>query len=190
VTDYVTVVSGVPRSGTSMMMRMLQAGGMELVTDGRRTADEHNPYGYFEDERVLRLARDASWVAEARGKAIKVIYRLLEHLPPGLEYRVLYMQRDYLEVFDSQQSMLLARGEPAAEQEKQSIISALGRDEGRLLRWVSEQPNFSVLGVTYARAAESAAEIARFLERDLDLAAMAAAFDPCLRRNFRRSSPT
>src|SRR5579871_4712916 len=84
--DYVTVVSGMPRSGTSLMMNMLDAGGLPILADFRRPADEHNPRGYFEDERVRRLGQDSSWIDEARGRAVKVIYRLLRYLPSHLEY--------------------------------------------------------------------------------------------------------
>ena len=187
-TDYITVVSGLPRSGTSMMMRMLQAGGIEIVSDGRRAADQHNPYGYFEDERVRSLARDASWVGEARGKAIKVIYRLLQYLPANIEYRVIYMVRDYLEVFDSQQKMLLSRGDASAQQDQRSILSALARDEQRVLAWLRAQPNFRCLSVVYAQPAVE--EIARFLDRDLDVAAMRAARDPSISRSSRRAGPS
>lgn len=187
-TDYVTVVSGLPRSGTSMMMRMLQAGGMQIVSDGRRAPDEHNAYGYFEDERVMRLARDAGWLDEARGKAIKVIYRLLQYLPANLDYRVIYLVRDFVEVLDSQQKMLLSRGDAAAQQDRQSILSAFARDEQRILTWLQRQPNFRSLVVPYAQP--SPEEIARFLDRDLDLAAMRAAYDPSISRSSRPAGPS
>ena len=166
-----------------MMMRMLQAGGMPVVTDAARAADDHNPHGYFEDERVRSLAREAAWVEQARGKAIKVIYRLLPYLPAQLEYRVIYMQRDYLEIYDSQQAMLLSRGDAAAAQDRHSTLTALARDENRILGWLREQPNFRYLAVTYTTAAAAVPEIARFLERDLNQAAMIAAVDPALYRH-------
>jgi hypothetical protein len=168
-----------------MMMRMLQAGGMPVITDAVRAADEHNPHGYFEDERVRSLAREAAWIEEARGKAIKVIYRLLPYLPSHLEYRVIYMQRDYLEIYDSQQAMLLSRGDAAAAQDRRSTLAALARDEDKVLRWLREQSNFRYLGVTYATAAGAVSEIARFLERELDQAAMLAAINPALYRHRR-----
>src|SRR6185295_15833711 len=91
----IVVVSGLPRSGTSMAMKMLEAGGLPVVTDGRRSADEDNPRGYYEDERVKDLYRegDKTWVRESRGKAIKVISFLLKSLPPDNNYKVLFMHR-------------------------------------------------------------------------------------------------
>ena len=96
--DGIVVVSGLPRSGTSMAMRMLAAGGMAIVTDGIRAADEDNPNGYFEDERVKALAKnpDKTWVAEARGKALKVVSLLLQHLPPTQKYQVVFVHRRLL----------------------------------------------------------------------------------------------
>src|SRR5687768_12382196 len=100
-TDTITVVSGLPRSGTSMMMRALQAGGLPVLADGLRAADEDNPHGYFELEQVKRTVADPSWIAQARGHAVKVIARLLPDLPPGQHYKVLFMRRDLDEVLRS-----------------------------------------------------------------------------------------
>src|SRR5688572_29274329 len=90
----IVVVSGLPRSGTSMAMKMLEAGGLVVVTDNVRTADDDNPRGYYEDERVKDLARDANrtWLRDARGKAIKIISFLLKDLPPDNNYKVLFME--------------------------------------------------------------------------------------------------
>jgi hypothetical protein len=109
----VVVVSGLPRSGTSMAMKMLEAGGLELVIDHEREADEDNPKGYFEDERVKDLERsaDRAWIRDARGKGIKVISRLLRSLPLDSRYRVILMRRDLGEVLASQRKMLERLGE-------------------------------------------------------------------------------
>ena len=109
----IVVVSGLPRSGTSMAMKMLEAGGLTVVTDNVRTADDDNPKGYYEDERVKDLGRDGNrtWLREARGKAIKIISFLLKDLPPDNNYKVLFMERDLGEVLASQQKMLDHRGE-------------------------------------------------------------------------------
>lgn len=147
--EYVTVVSGMPRSGTSLMMRMLDAGGIPVLTDGRRPADRHNPHGYFEDERVRRLAADSAWIEEARGKAVKIIYRLLVHLPARLDYRVVFMERDFGEVFDSQQDMLQAAENPAAGQDRERMIRALAADLEDARRWLARQANIRQLDVPY-----------------------------------------
>ncbi len=115
----IVVVSGLPRSGTSMAMKMLEAGGLAIVTDNVRAADDDNPRGYYEDERVKDLARDANreWLRDARGKAIKIISFLLKDLPPDNNYKVLFMERDLGEVLASQQKMLDHRGEDSATED-------------------------------------------------------------------------
>ena len=88
----IIIVSGLPRSGTSLMMQMLAIGGVEVLTDHIRTADPDNPRGYYEFERVKRIKQDASWLPEARGKAVKMVSQLLYDLPTGEEYRILFME--------------------------------------------------------------------------------------------------
>ncbi|HZD55295.1 MAG TPA: hypothetical protein VE136_01120, partial [Anaerolineales bacterium] len=98
-----TIVSGLPRSGTSMMMKMLEAGGVPPLTDEIRTADRDNPKGYYEFERVKKMPDgDKAWMVEARGKSVKVISALLEHLPPQYDYKVIFMRRDMNEILASQ----------------------------------------------------------------------------------------
>jgi hypothetical protein len=177
-----------PRSGTSLMMRMLDAGGIPAVTDGRRAADKHNPHGYFEDERARYLARDASWLQEARGKAVKVIYRLLPHLPPNLDYRILFMERDLNEVYESQQDMLQSRNEPAAAQDR-TIIGSLSKELDVTKHWLATQANVRSLTVPYAELLSTPQAlvigVARFLDGGLDEPAMAAVVDPALYRHRR-----
>src|ERR1700704_756589 len=110
----IVVVSGLPRSGTSMAMKMLQAGGLPLLTDDARPADDSNPDGYFEFELVKQLDKsgDLAWLRNARGKGVKVISWLVTWLPESYDYRVIFMQRDLEEVVASQNAMLLQRGEP------------------------------------------------------------------------------
>jgi len=104
--ETITVVSGLPRSGTSMMMQMLGAGGLAVLTDGKRGADADNPRGYYEYEAVKSLGQDASWLASAGGKAVKIVSALLIHLPDGFDYRVIFMRRPIAEVLASQRAML------------------------------------------------------------------------------------
>jgi hypothetical protein len=185
--SYVTIVSGMPRSGTSLMMRMLEAGGIPALTGGSRPPDPHNPHGYFEDARTRKLAQDASWLEEARGKAVKIIYRLLPHLPPHLAYRILFMDRDLDEVFDSQQDMLRSAEHPAANQNRESMIRALAADLKNVGRWLNGQPNIRQLGVPYAELIAHphpwTNRIAHFLDGELDLGAMIASVDPTLYRH-------
>ena len=102
----IVVVSGLPRSGTSLMMQMLEAGGLPILMDDRRPADADNPRGYYEFQPVKTLDKDNSWMAQAEGKAVKVVSLLLYHLPPGHDYKVLFMERTIAEVLASQTAML------------------------------------------------------------------------------------
>lgn len=171
------------------MMRMLEAGGIPALTDGLRTADRHNPHGYFEDARARRLAQDSSWIEEARGKAVKIIYRLLPHLPAHLEYRVLFMERDIEEVFDSQQDMLLSAMDSAAGQDRVRLIRALAADLESSRRWVALQPNIRLMEVPYAEVISDSGSwanlVSAFLDGRLDEAAMARVVDPVLYRHRR-----
>ena len=104
----ITVVSGLPRSGTSMMMKMLEAGGVPLIIDNLRTSDEDNPAGYYEFEPVKKLGKgDSGWLADAQGKAVKVIAALLVHLPAAYTYQIIFMHREMSEILASQRKMLL-----------------------------------------------------------------------------------
>lgn len=200
-TSFVTVVSGLPRSGTSLLMQVLEAGGLQALTDGLRMADTDNPRGYFEDERVKGLEHgDTGWVAEARGKAIKVVSSLLIHLPPAHDYRVILVRREMSEVLASQRAMLERRGGSAAVS---AADTALGRQFARHLEktetWLRARPNFSVLCVDFNRmlvdSSASVHRVNRFLGGVLDEREAAAAVDPGLYRNRARlagpiTSPT
>ena len=98
-----------------MLMQMLDAGGMSILTDRVREADEDNPKGYFEFEAAKRLLRDQAWLADARGKALKVVAPLVSSLPAGCNYRVLLIERDYAEILASQAKMIVRRGESMIE---------------------------------------------------------------------------
>jgi hypothetical protein len=189
--EDIVVVSGLPRSGTSLMMNMLRAGGVELLTDGVRAPDVDNPTGYFELERVRSLAKDCDWLDLARGKALKVISALLRHLPATHAYKVLFLQRDLDEVLASQALMLEHRGiprDPRGDGALRAEFAAHLLATERLLR---ETPAFDALDVSHAALFESPTaeleRIARFLGRGLDVAAMRACIDPALYRSRRAS---
>jgi hypothetical protein len=184
----IVVVSGLPRSGTSMIMKMLEAGGLPILTDGLRTADEDNPKGYYEVERVKGLAdeRDKGWLAEARGKGIKVISFLLKSLPPRFNYRVVFIGREMEEVLASQRKMLARRGE--TEETAPERMRALFEDDLWRARYqLGHRPEFETLELHYskvlAQPREEARRLAAFLGRELDIEAMTAAVDPQLYRN-------
>ncbi len=183
----VVVVSGLPRSGTSMMMKMLEAGGMTLVIDGIRTADEDNPKGYYEFERVKQLDKgDVAWVAEAQGKAVKVISALLEYLPAEYEYRVLFMNRKMPEVLASQRKMLERRGEKS-DISDEKLAELLHKHVQQVKAWVLRQPNFQMLDMDYNAMLVDPEPWARrvnaFLGGGLDVQAMVQVVDPSLYRN-------
>lgn len=186
--EPIVVVSGLPRSGTSMLMKMLDAGGLSVVTDGQRTADEDNPKGYFEAERIKGLAQesDRRWLAGARGKAIKVISYLLRSLPSQFNYRVVFIRRDIEEVLASQSKMLARRGE-RDDAPPERMRALFEKDVGRARSMLAHEPQFETLEVQYtailARPLEEARRIAGFVGGDLDVEAMAAAVDPELYRN-------
>jgi hypothetical protein len=183
---FLTIVSGLPRSGTSLMMKMLEAGGLPVLVDNVREADVDNPRGYYEFEPVKTLKSDASWVGPARGKAVKMVYLLLLDLPAGHEYRVLFMRRNLDEILASQKAMLdrLGKASPLDD----TKMAALFRDGlARFDAWVEGRPNFKVLDVSYnammTDPAPLAREVDRFLGGSLDLDAMTRVVDPSLYRN-------
>lgn len=182
----VYVVSGLPRSGTSMIMRMLAAGGLPVLEDGRRSADSDNPRGYFELEAVKGSARDVSWVAAARGKTVKVISYLLRHLPPELEYRVLFMRRDLDQVVRSQRAMLERLGTATPDTDDGKARAELAEHLVDVETWLESAPHMRWCGVGYARVLaeprREAERVARFLGAPVDVDAMARAVEPDLWR--------
>ncbi len=190
---FITVVSGLPRSGTSLMMQMLRAGGLPLLCDDARSPDESNPRGYFEYEAVKRTAQDASWVPQARGKAVKVIHALLRALPAGERYRVLVMRRPLDEVMASQQRMLARAGAPAASLSPERLGQLFERQLADVEEWIERQPGFALLRVDYgelvAEPSRLSTDIQRFLGARLDTSAMTAEVDPTLHRERRHRAP-
>ncbi len=186
----IVVVSGLPRSGTSMLMGVLSAGGLESLTDHVRSADLDNPNGYYELERVKRLpAGDQSWLAEAQGKCVKVIAALLPFLPPSYFYRVIFMHRRLSEVMASQRKMLQHRRQPTAApaSDEAQMAQLLQQHADDMRRWLQAQPNVALFDCDYnAMLAEPALWVRRineFLGGHLDVVAMQAAVDATLYRN-------
>jgi len=179
------VVSGLPRSGTSLMMQMLDKGGIEALTDEIRTPDVDNPRGYYEFEAVKKLKEDASWVPGARGKVVKMVSQLLYDLPADETYRVVFMQRDFDEMLTSQEKMLARLGRPSAPREE--IKRAFTLHLEKLYAWLGKQPNMHVLFVRHrdlvGQPREQVERINAFFGGRLDVDAMVAAVDPSLYRN-------
>jgi len=183
----IILVSGLPRSGTSMMMRLLEAGGLELVTDGLRPADDSNPMGYFEDERVKRLqAGDHEWLESAAGKAAKVVSPLLEHLPTQHGYKLIFMLRSVEEIVASQRRMLWRGGQGAGAGTDAELADVYRTHLRRIESWLAAQPHLDTMYVGYRDVIEApevnAIRIGRFLGRQLDHRAMVDMVDPSLYR--------
>lgn len=184
----IIVVSGLPRSGTSMAMKMLVAGGVSAVTDGERGADEDNPKGYYEDERVKGLAKmeDKSWLVDARGKAIKVISFLLRELPSTHNYKVVFMCRDIEEILASQKKMLDRRDE-ADDAEDDRMTQLFEADLFRARYLMKRSSCFEFIELHYRDALAdplaAAQSLRDFVGLDLDVDEMVGVVDADLYRN-------
>lgn len=188
----ITIVSGLPRSGTSLMMQMIDQGGIEAVTDNIRTPDRDNPRGYYEFEIVKKIKEDVSWLPETRGKVFKMVSQLLYDLPADESYRIVFMRRDFDEMLLSQEKMLARLGRPAAPRDE--IKGAFTRHLEQLFAWLGKQSNMKVLEVHYqdvvADPTEQARKVAAFLDGRVDAEKMAAAVDPSLYRNRKADETT
>jgi hypothetical protein len=182
----IVVVSGLPRSGTSLMMQMLHAGGMPLLIDALRPADADNPNGYWEYEPVKALQQDNTWMHKAEGKAVKVVSALLQYLPPQHTYKIIFMQRPMQEVLASQSVMLERRGAQGGKADDQTLGTVFAQHLKRTEHWLTTQKHMMVLPVHYhetiANPAETAARVAQFLGLPLAVEAMVRAVDPRLHR--------
>ena len=180
----ITIVSGLPRSGTSMMMQMLAAGGLTAFTDAKREADESNPRGYFEHDRVKALAKDSTWLPEADDMAVKVVAPLLRYLPAGPAYRIVFMERDIEEILRSQSTMLARDGRTSADREV--LRRAYERQVAGAKAWAARQKRTEFMAIAYqdvlADAAAATARVNSFLGGSLNESAMAEAVDPSLHR--------
>lgn len=185
--DYIIVVSGLPRSGTSMMMNMLEAGGIPLLTDNIRTANSDNPKGYYEFQRVKTLeVGDTDWVKDAKGRAVKVISSLLEFLPKQYAYKVIFMERHLSEILASQKAMLLHRGENAEKISDEQMAAMFSKHLRKVKRWLSQQKHICVLYISYNEILENPeiqlGKVNRFLGGVLDVQKMSSKADQVLYR--------
>ena len=183
----ITIVSGLPRSGTSMMMKMLEASGLPPLTDNLRTADEDNPKGYYEFERVKQLPKgDAAWLPDAQGKVVKVIAALLPHLPGDYRYRVIFMQRAMPEILASQRQMLIRRGEDPDKIGDDVLAKLFDKHLRQVNDWISRQRNVERLDVNYNEMLKNPQpfieRVNAFLGGQLNTAKRARVVDPNLHR--------
>ena len=184
----ITIRLGLPRSGTSLMMQMLAAGGMPVLSDGERKADTDNPRGYLEWERIKQLPKEPALIGEAEGKVVKVISQLLLSLPDGREYRVIFMQRPLPEVLKvAERDASGAAGPLEANVDSSPIEEAFQRHLIEVSRWLNGKSNVQVLRVHYHRALRepkaAAKTVAEFLKVPLDIEVMTREVDQNLYRN-------
>lgn len=182
---WITVVSGLPRSGTSLMMRMLEAGGIPALTDSQRVPDEDNPNGYYEFEDVKSLERDSAWLDRAAGHSVKMVYSLLKHLPADREYRVVFMRRNTSEILQSQKAMLERKG--IVTEISDDVMKALfERELRKFYEWVPQQQHLHLMNVSYNELLSEPAivihRISRHLGGKLNTEAMLQMIDPSLYR--------
>jgi hypothetical protein len=169
----ITIVSGLPRSGTSLMMQMLEAGGLPVLSDDERQADTDNPKGYLEWERIKQLPKEPSLIAEAEGKVVKVISQLILALPEGHKYRIVFMQRPLPEVLKSQDEMLKRRGSIDLIPDSSALEEHFQRHLIEVNRWLASKANIKVLRVHYHRVLREpkvvSEEVVEFLGAPLDI---------------------
>ncbi len=186
----IIIVSGLPRSGTSLMMQMLDRGGVEVVTDKIRVPDADNPKGYYEFEPVKKIKHDKAWLPTTRGKAFKMVSQLLYDLPSTESYRIIFMQRHLDEMLHSQEKMLERLGRPAAPREEMKL--AYAQHIARLHDWLALQENMAVLRISYNELLDQprcqAEKLQTFLNIPCDVEAMVQSVDPLLYRNRKARS--
>lgn len=185
--NFITIVSGLPRSGTSLMMQILDAGGLPVLTDHVREADPDNPRGYLEFEVVKQLKRNKHWLSSARGKAVKVIHLLVPELPiENYSYRVILMRRRLAEIIASQRSMLKRQGRPGAGLDDFKLGQVFTAQMMQVESWMQQQPAFGVHSVNYnaliLNPEEQVRATADFLGGGLDVNKMIRVVDPALYR--------
>lgn len=190
--ECLVIVTGLPRSGTSMLMQMLAAGGLSILSDNTREPDEDNPRGYFEFDPVKNLLRDSEWLCQARGKAVKIVAPLLAALPASLPCRVILCERNLEELLDSQDRMLSRRGQPApSHARRQTLRAEYARILERTKYVLASRRNTEMLVVQHRSAIRSpqatAEAINEFLGGGFSAVGMAAAVNPALHRSRRYS---
>ena len=185
--NTIVIVSGLPRSGTSLMMQMLEAGGVPPLADFQRVADDDNPKGYYELEAIKQLKTNPGILKDAPGKAVKAIHMLLADLPNEYQYKVVFMRRALQEVVASQRKMLEHTGRQGAGIPDAALMKVFQSQLDKVDAWLNTQPNIQVLDIQHRSLIQDPSGVAQalgsFLDSDMDTQAMAAVVDPSLYRN-------
>jgi thioredoxin len=183
---WITIVSGLPRSGTSLMMRMLNAGGIPALCDDARTPDADNPNGYYEFQDVKSIQAYDLWIDRAPGHAVKMVYSLLKHLPADREYRVIFMRRHTEEILSSQRAMLERNGIKVEIPDDQ-LKAAFERELRQFYAWIPTQPHLKLINVSYnellSRPDSTISHINSHLNFSLNTDVMTQVIDTTLYRN-------
>ena len=184
--EPIILVSGLPRSGTSMILQMLEAGGVEILSDGQRSADDDNPKGYYELEAVKATKDDPSWLERAPGKAVKLISQLLYDLPEGTSCKVIFLRREMGEILASQRKMLRRRNGGASDADDAQMARIFETHLKDVLGWAARRDGLELLEVWHGDVlrdpGQVAGEVGRFLGLDLNVEAMASVVDGGLHR--------
>jgi len=187
--EYITIVSGLPRSGTSMMMQMIDKGGIPALTDNIRTPDDDNPKGYYEFEPVKKTKEDPSWLEQACGRVVKMVHLLLLDLPLDRDYRVVFMRRKLEEVVVSQDVMLERGGKSTGGLSSDKVMQVFRSQLVKVDKWVREHSNFRLLYVNYNELLSdprpAIEQVNGFLGGGLNTDAMLEVVDPSLYRQRR-----
>ena len=189
--DDIVIVSGLPRCGTSMMMQMLEAGGILPMTDHIRKADEDNPKGYYEFEKVKKIKEDASWLESCYGKAFKMVSALLYYLPNDKRYKVIFMKREMAEMLASQNKMLQRKGQNSDTISDEEMSKKLHKHLRKVEEWLANQNNIDVIYINYNdvinNSYENAQLVNQFVNGRLDVEKMAGSVKTSLYRQRKRS---
>lgn len=185
--EVITIVSGLPRSGTSLMMKMLEAGGMDVVTDNIRKADVDNPKGYFEFEKAKKIKEDSSWLEQTKGKVFKMVSMLLLDLPLDKKYKIIFMKRDMEEMLASQKKMLKRLNKKPGEDDDKKMAEYFIKHLHKTEKWLAQQENIDILYISYNDIIQDpdkgAETVNQFLENMFDVEKMANVVDKSLYRN-------
>ncbi|MFN8283520.1 MAG: alkaline phosphatase family protein [Chitinophagales bacterium] len=185
--ETIYVVSGLPRSGTSMMMQLLEAGGLPIFTDSLRSADENNKKGYYEHEAVKIIHKDNSWMKNAVNKTVKVVSHLLPNLPMRYKYKIVFMERDLHEIITSQSKMLQNLGKLQQNTAHYNIEQSFRQTNDKIKKWLDTKPNIEVLFIDYNKAIvngnETIQELDNFFEGKLNQEKMQSIIDKNLYRS-------
>ena len=184
--DAMIIVSGLPRSGTSMMMQMLEAGGIPVQTDNIRKPDKDNPRGYYEHEEVKNIKDDLSWLKDCNGKAVKIVSALLYHLPKDRRYKVIFMRRKMKEILASQKVMLKRLGKEPGDISDDKMMQSFENHLEKVMGWLMMQSTIKVINIRYNQVLEqpyeNAKRVAHFLKKRMDIEKMTSVVEKSLYR--------